>query len=247
MMFRQTVRRAMETGRPYRHLRRALASLLAACMLLTLLPVSAFAEGGAENPEPMTVTAFDPLEETVAAQTVPCGTAREALDLPDTLRATVYATAPDAAPAVIEGVTWEPDRAYEGAAGVYAFTASAERYICAEGVDWPVITVTVEEEPAPQPDEVDALCAAIDALPTVEELYENAPGDADPEFDGWVTETKARLEEVSALWEKFLTLSEDGAAMERITEARAEKLEALHNLAERLREMEPNADAPPLR
>ncbi|MTR30842.1 hypothetical protein GMD62_00590 [Pseudoflavonifractor sp. BIOML-A14] len=243
-MFRQTVRRAMETGRPYRHLRRALASLLAACMLLTLLPVSAFAEGGAENPEPMTVTAFDPLEETVAAQTVPCGTAREALDLPDTLRATVYATAPDAAPAVIEGVTWEPDRAYEGAAGVYAFTASAERYICAEGVDWPVITVTVEEAPAPQPDEVDALCAAIDALPTVEELYENAPGDADPEFDGWVTETKARLEEVSALWEKFLTLSEDGAAMERITEARAEKLEALHNLAERLREMEPNADAP---
>lgn len=219
-----------------RPVRRALASLLATCMLLTLLPVSAFAEGGAENPEPVTVTAFDPLEETVAAQTVPCGTAREALDLPDTLRATVYATSPDAAPAVIEGVTWEPDRAYEGAAGVYAFTASAERYICAEGVDWPVITVTVEEEPAPEPDEVDALCAAIDALPTVEELYENAPGDTDPEFDDWATEMKARLAEVPALWEQLTALTGDAAALERITEARADKLAALNDLAERLPE-----------
>lgn len=213
-----------------RPVRRALASLLAACMLLTLLPVSAFAERGAENPEPVTVTAFDPLEETVAAQTVPCGTAREALDLPDTLRATVYATAPDAAPAVLEGVTWEPDRAYEGAAGVYAFTASADGYAPADGVAWPVIAVTVEE------DEVDALCAAIDALPTVDELYEDAPGETEPGFGAWVAETRAALAAVPALWEQITALTGDAAALERITEARADKLAALNDLAERLPE-----------
>ena len=195
-----------------------------------------------ENPgngiETVTVAAFEALDGAVAEQTVPFGTAREALNLPYSLRAAVYTTAPDTEAVLIDGVTWEPDEPYEGAAGSYAFTASATGYACADGVEWPVIIVTVEET---APDEVDALCAAIDALPTVEELYKNAPGNADPEFDDWVTETKARLAEVSALWEQFLTLSEDGAAMERITEARADKLEALHNLAERLAEMEPKA------
>ena len=217
-----------------------LATLLAACMLMTLLPVSALAEEGGEA---VTVAAFEALDGAVEEQTVPYGTAREDLDLPGTLRAAVYTTAPDTEPVEIGGVAWEPDVPYEGAAGSYAFTASAAGYTPAQGVDWPVIIVTVEEAAA-APDEMDALCAAIDALPTVDEIYENAPGDADPEFDGWVTETKAKLAEVSALWEQFLPLSEDEAAMERITEARAEKLAALHNLAEWLGEMEPMADTP---
>ena len=98
-----------------------------------------------------------------------------------------------------------------------------------------MITVTVEED-AVVPDEIDALCAAIDALPTVEELYENAPGDEDPEFDDWVTEISSKLAEVPTLWEQFLSLSEDEAAMERITGARADKLAGLHELVKKLAE-----------
>ena len=182
------------------------------------------------------VTSFDELDKAVRNQTVKVGTPLEELALPDTLAATAQTGDQDPKPVVIDGVTWEPDALYEGEPGEFTFTASAAGYTPAQGVEWPVITVTVEEA-AVVPDEIETLCAAIDALPTVEELYENAPGDADPEFDGWVTETKAKLAEVSALWEKFLTLSEDGAAMERITDVRAEKLAALNNLAERLGEM----------
>ena len=184
--------------------------------------------------ETVTLVAFDGLDEAVGRQSVPAGVPLEELVLPGTLSATAQTGDEEPEPVTVQGVIWEPDAPYEGAAGqTYTFTASAEGYVCAAGVDWPVITVTVEET---APDEVDALCAAIDALPTVEELYENAPGDADPEFDDWVTETKARLAEVSALWEQFLTLSEDGAAMERITEARAEKLAGLHQLVNKLAE-----------
>lgn len=95
-----------------------------------------------------------------------------------------------------------------------------------------------------EPDEVDALCAAIDALPTVEELYANAPGDADPEFDAWVAETRALLAEIPALWEQVLAVSADTSAMERITDVRAGKLEELNYLAERLGEAQTlNEDA----
>ncbi|MFQ9663752.1 MAG: LysM peptidoglycan-binding domain-containing protein [[Clostridium] symbiosum] len=188
-----------------------------------------------------TVTAFDELDEAVRSQTVKAGTPLEELTLPKTLSATARTGDEEPEPVVIDGVVWEPDALYEGETGEFIFTASAAGYTLSQGVEWPVITVTVEED-KPTQEEIDALCAAIDALPTVEELYENAPGDADPEFDGWVTETKAKLAEVPALWEQFLPLSEDAASMERVTEARAEKLAALNNLMERLGEMEPMAD-----
>ena len=177
--------------------------------------------------EDRTVTSFDELDEAVRNQTVKAGTPLEELALPNTLSATAQTGDEDPKPVVIEGVTWEPDVLYEGEAGEFTFTAAAAGYIPAQGVEWPVIAVTVEEAAA-VPDEIDALCAAIDALPTLDELYENAPGDAAPEFDSWVTETRGKLAEVSALWEQLLALSEDGAAMERITEARAEKLAALN-------------------
>lgn len=221
--------------REIKKLRRPLASLLAACMLMTLLPVSAQA-GGTENGRDVIVAAFEPLDAAVAEQTVPVGTARENLNLPDTLRATVYATAPDTEPVVIDGVSWEADRSFEGAAGRYTFTASASGYACAEGVDWPTITVTVAEQTAPEPDEVDALCAAIDALPTVDELYKSAPGDADPSFPVWVTETRAKLAAVPALQTQLSALSGDAAALERITEARADKLAELNDFAAKLKE-----------
>ena len=134
------------------------------------------------------VTSFDELDKAVRNQTVKVGTPLEELALPDTLAATAQTGDQDPKPVVIDGVTWEPDALYEGEPGEFTFTASAAGYTPAQGVEWPVITVTVEEA-AVVPDEIETLCAAIDALPTVEELYENAPGDADPEFDGWVTET----------------------------------------------------------
>lgn len=189
-----------------------------------------------DGKEEMTVTAFDRLDEAVQNQTVKAGTTLEELALPKTLSATAQAAGEEPEPVVIDGVAWEPDVLYEGAAGSYVFTASAAGYLPAQGVDWPVIIVTVEEG-MPTLDEIDALCDAIDNLPTVEELYENAPGDADPEFDGWVTEISGKLAEVPTLWEQFSALSEDAAAMERITGARAEKLAALNNLVVRLGEM----------
>ena len=217
-------------------LRRAAARALALCVLLTLLPVSALAEWVEESPDTVTVTAFEPLEGAVAEQTVPAGTGLAELTLPDTLSATTQTGDGNPEPVAIEGVTWEPDSPYEGAAGSYTFTAAAAGYICDDGVQWPVIAVTVEEQITPEPDEIDTLCAAIDALPTAEELYEDAPGNADLEFDTWVTDTCARLAEVPALQTQLSALAEDADAMERITEARAEKLAALNDLAERLGE-----------
>lgn len=217
-------------------LRRAAARALALCVLLTLLPVSALAEGVEEPPDTVTVTAFEPLEGAVAEQTVPAGTGLAELTLPDTLSATTQTGDGNPEPVAIEGVTWEPDSPYEGAAGSYTFTAAAAGYICADGVQWPVIAVTVEEQITPEPDEIDTLCAAIDALPTAEELYEDAPGNADLEFDTWVTDTCARLAEVPALQTQLSALAEDADAMERITEARRDKLAALNDLAERLGE-----------
>ena len=90
-----------------------------------------------------------------------------------------------------------------------------------------------------EPDEIDALCAAIDALPTVDELYETAPGNQDSEFDAWVAETRALLAEVPALQTRLLALAEDSAVMERITEERAGKLADLLDLAEKLKEAQP--------
>lgn len=182
-----------------------------------------------------TVTAFDELDEAVRSQTVKAGTPLEELTLPKTLSATVQSGAEEPESVVIDGVVWEPDALYEGEPGEFIFTASASGYTPAQGVDWPVITVTVEEAAAIQ-DEIETLCAAIDALPTVDELYENAPGDADPEFDDWVTEISSKLAEVPTLWEQFLSLSEDEAATERITGARADKLAGLHELVKKLAE-----------
>lgn len=89
-----------------------------------------------------------------------------------------------------------------------------------------------------EPDEIDALCAAIDALPTVDELYANAPGNQDSKFDAWAAETRARLAEVPALWERLSALTGDAAAMERITQDRADKLAALNDFAQLLGERE---------
>lgn len=194
--------------------------------------------------ERMIVTAFDELDEAVRLQSAEAGTPLEELILPDTLSATARAADGEAEPVVIEGVTWEPDALYEGTAGKSStFTASAEGYACAAGVDWPVITVTVEKA---ELDEIDALCDAIDVLPTVDELYKNAPGDADPEFDAWLTETRARLEAVPALQTRLFALSGDAAAMGRITQARADKLAALNDVWDWLQEVELQVNGAPV-
>jgi uncharacterized repeat protein (TIGR02543 family) len=68
--------------------KRLLSMFLALCMVVTLLPVSAMAEG-ADTPVGISgeITAFAPLTET--EKTVTTGTSIEDLDLPETLTATV--------------------------------------------------------------------------------------------------------------------------------------------------------------
>ena len=152
----------------------------------------------------LTVTAFDELNEAVKNQTVKAGTPLGELVLPDTLRATIYTTAPDTEPVVIQGVTWTPDRPYEGAAGSYTFTASAAGYACADGADWPVIDIIVEEQPAPEPTSYEAAVALFAALPDPEAVA----GMSDEEKDTLSAQIGGALDALFALpdedYDRFL-------------------------------------------
>lgn len=104
--------------------------------------------GKAEQPQQITITSFDPLDEDVAKQVVTTG---ESLNLPDTLGASGYAGTQDSGGAehlTIEGVTWEPDRPYDENAeqGAWLFTAvlPEEGYILLDGVELPEISVMAE-------------------------------------------------------------------------------------------------------
>lgn len=74
--------------------------LLAFCMVSTLLPTVAFAETvDVDSGTPLgvseTITAFEPLDEDVAIQTVEIGTTKEELKLPNKLVVTVTASTSD--------------------------------------------------------------------------------------------------------------------------------------------------------
>lgn len=89
-----------------------------------------------------------PLEEEVAVQTVPIGTAQEALSLPETLAAIVETPEAEGGTSATEiPVSWQSEPAYDGEiAGNYVFTPTPpEGYTLLEGVGLPQITVTVEE------------------------------------------------------------------------------------------------------
>jgi hypothetical protein len=89
------------------------------------------------------ITAFAPLADDVANQSCPVDETLtvDDLNLPDTLDAT---DDKDGA-ATIEGVTWEPDKAFDaGEAEVFAFTATLPQgYTLTPGAELPQITVTV--------------------------------------------------------------------------------------------------------
>ncbi|MFT3982897.1 MAG: hypothetical protein QM697_03235 [Lachnospiraceae bacterium] len=85
------------------------------------------------------ITAFASLDEDTAQQHVPVGTVLAALDLPETLSATLDADAASVP------VTWTCAPAYEGnTEREYTFTASLPKaYTLVSGITVPVITVTV--------------------------------------------------------------------------------------------------------
>ncbi len=88
-----------------------------------------------------------PLEEEVAVQTVPIGTAQEALSLPETLAAIVETPEAEGGTTATEiPVSWQSEPQYDGGtAGIYLFTPQLPTdHKLFEGVILPQITVTVE-------------------------------------------------------------------------------------------------------
>ena len=103
-----------------------------------------------EEAEIFTITDFDGLDEAVQYQTVSPGTKLDELNLPATLRASGYTvtdnTEPTPEPITIQGVTWEPDEAYDDTAeqGSYIFTpVLPDGYTRATGVELPEIYVRI--------------------------------------------------------------------------------------------------------
>lgn len=154
--------------------KRMLAVLLSATMLFSLIiPVGAAAENTNTPPQDGAIASFEPLDSGVAEQTVTPGTAREALDLPDTLTAAVYRVSADilvtedgtpendAEPEVDSGktattvttteeqipVTWNSTPAYDDdTLDKYVFTADVGGCSLSDGVEPPQITVTVMDK-----------------------------------------------------------------------------------------------------
>ncbi len=87
------------------------------------------------------ITAFAPLAETVASQTVALGTEQENISLPATLEAI-----DDTGKSVTLEVTWQCENYDGNAVGEYTFTpVIPENYIVDEEATLPAITVSVEE------------------------------------------------------------------------------------------------------
>ena len=130
--------------------------VLVLCMVLTMLPVAAFAETGEQafdTPPPSaggTITAFAALAANIAAQTAEPGTPENELALPGNLAATATdSDSGEAETAVpVSGWTSAPD--YGGdTAGDYVFTPTLDLpddMTLAEGVTPPTIIVTVVAE-----------------------------------------------------------------------------------------------------
>ena len=150
--------------------------LLAFCMVSTLLPTVAFAETvDVDSGTPLgvseTITAFEPLDEDVAIQTVEIGTTKEELKLPNKLVVTVTASTsddeavngddiatdsdaqeketPKETQTTVAVSEWASDPSYDGnVGGLYTFTPVLELpdgVTVADGVSAPTITVTTEE------------------------------------------------------------------------------------------------------
>ncbi len=172
--------------------KRLLAGFLTVTMLVSLFPIPALALEG-ERPE-WAVTAFDPLDEGTALQTVSQGGGEPVM--PDTLTAWAYhieddtdvtvspeeteqtptegeqppanEQGPDIQQITIPGVTWTAEPEYDhNTPGAYIYTpVLPAAYAVDEGVELPAITVTVEA--AREQTAVERVQALIDALPDPE-------------------------------------------------------------------------------
>lgn len=213
-------------------------------MILSVLsPAMAATEATGET---TCLDGFKELPEDVRIQSVKTGTELSQLELPDKLTGIIYGeeTGNTATPAetasgsdagktryvAIRGVTWESDPIYAmDIPGVYIFTANLpfgdERYSLDDEGDLPQIEVTVEE-----PTGSDRIALAIDQLPALEELYENALGEADPDYTAWLAEMEGLVKDVRQLMADYEALAE--AEQEEIGADRAEKLGLLAQWAE---------------
>ena len=152
-------------------IKRQLAYLLTVIMIAVQFPYVALAKPDA--PDTKTVTSFTPLRDDMKQQTVPTGTEREDLILPDQLEAEIIEEPeenPDTAtPSQAEKeegestadfvysawipVTWDSEPEYDGdTEGSYVFTADIGDYMLADSVKPPQITVTVENSEFLPPD-----------------------------------------------------------------------------------------------
>ena len=89
-------------------------------------------------------------------------------------------------------------------------------------------------------DAVAALIRSIDALPEVDSIYEDIPGDGDPEYAEWFAGMEQVLKDIQAAKEAYDALT--GEDQEQIEGEHRDKLLDLCDLAERLKEMRPLAD-----
>lgn len=146
--------------------KKLLSLALAALLAVGTLPQTVFAMGetppiGASGE----ITAFEPLADSVASQTVPLGTLLEYLDLPDTLTATVAIVEPatpsdsiqdsgdpaqtkdkpGTAAASVPVLEWVSEPEYDAQViGTYTFTPVLDGvWSLADGVELPAITVQI--------------------------------------------------------------------------------------------------------
>lgn len=87
---------------------------------------------------------------------------------------------------------------------------------------------------------VKAVIMMIDALPIMDSIYENMPGDSEPEFAAWLEKMQKTIEDIKAAKAAYDTLSDGDKKL--IDEEHTGKLLDLVNFAEMIAEMMPVAE-----
>lgn len=133
----------------------------------------------------------------------------------------------------IRSVTWDSDPIYDpDTVGTYTFTAVLpDGYAVEDGVSLPEITVIVEETTQ---ETVEKVIALIDALPTVDEIYEGMVGDSDPSYGEWLIGIRKTIADIRAAKNAYDALGDEEKAL--IDGEYTDKLFDLAGLADRLAE-----------
>ncbi|RGY96000.1 LysM peptidoglycan-binding domain-containing protein [Clostridium sp. AM58-1XD] len=158
----------------------------------------------------ITITEFLSLDEAVKNQTVPAGTEEAKLNLPAALWARGYTGEDETEKEVkVTGVIWEAEEAYDENAeeGIWTFDPVLPAgYEAASGVELPQIRIAVEKTEVSKAEQVMAM---IDALPELETLFANPPGEGDPDYDEWLTGMKEIASAVTSAKNQYDGLSEE--------------------------------------